>query len=92
MGYETHIPLHKLLIDAEQMVRAKRLLQTAVKLLPIISPRTLDQQDRLFNFSRFSGITSRAVSMTTQCGESPYNALQLLELGYGSKFTASSAI
>lgn len=63
--------------------RANRALQAAVKLLPSVSPRTLSQTDRQHSISLFAGITSRAVSVSLQCGDGPYKALQLLELGRG---------
>ena len=63
--------------------RANAVLRVAVNLLPTTSPRTLTQLDRQYNISKFAGITSQAVSVSVQCGESPYRALQLSELGNG---------
>ena len=63
--------------------RARPLLRTAVELLPIIGSRTLAQSDRQYNLSQFGGITSRAASISLECGEEPYEALQLLEIGRG---------
>ena len=67
----------------EDIHRAKSVLQTAVRLLPQISPRALKRGDQQYNISQFADITSRAVSLSLACGEDPLNALQLLELGRG---------
>jgi tetratricopeptide (TPR) repeat protein len=72
----------KLLIDRD-WDRAKKVLQIAVGLLPSTSPRNLKHLDRQYNISKFAGLTSRAASVSLQCGEKPYIALQLLELGNG---------
>src|SRR5204863_3203346 len=63
--------------------RAKNLLKTAVEFLPLVSPRTLKQSDQQHHISHVAGITSRAVSLSLQCRDKPYDALQLLELGRG---------
>ena len=77
----TYMPL-SVLISLDPY-KAKALLQEAVRLLPLLSPRFLKQTDQQHNISQFSGITSRAVSISLQCGDEPYEALQLLELGRG---------
>src|SRR5208282_3482412 len=63
--------------------RLKPLLQTAVELLPSISPRSLKQTDRQYNISQFANITSGAVSVFLECDDDTHNALRLLELGRG---------
>ena len=63
--------------------RAKAILKVAVDLLPTISPRILNQRDRQYNIAQFAGITCRAVSVSLQCGEKPFQALQVSELGNG---------
>jgi tetratricopeptide (TPR) repeat protein len=72
-----------LLIKQGVYDRAKPILQTAVRLLPMISPRVLKHSDRQYNISQFANITSRAVSLALLDGEDPYHSLQLLELGRG---------
>ena len=57
--------------------RAKSLLQTAVQLLPTVSPRTLTSGDQQYNIAQFAGITSRAASLSLECGEDAFKALQL---------------
>jgi tetratricopeptide (TPR) repeat protein len=71
------------LISQKDYNRAKYILQTAVRLLPIISPRALKRGDQQYNISRFANITSRAVSISLESAEDPYISLQLLELGRG---------
>ena len=63
--------------------RAKALLRTAVHLLSSISPRELERTDQQYKISQFFGITHTAVSLCVDCGEDPYTALQLLEIGRG---------
>ena len=70
----------RLLIDRDRP-RAKVFLENAVKLLPLLSPRTLQQSDQQYNVSSFSGLTSKATSLALDCGDSPYTALQLIETG-----------
>lgn len=67
----------------ENFARINSLLRTAVELFPSLSSRTLTQQDRQYNISKFAGIPSKAASASLQCGEHPYNAVQLLEIGRG---------
>ena len=72
-----------LLINQRCYKHAKPILEAAVRLLPIISSRTLKRSDQQYNISRFSNITSRAVSISLADADYPYNSLQLLELGRG---------
>ena len=62
---------------------AKPFLRAAIELMPFVSPRALHQSDKQRNISRFAGITAQAVSVFLECGDSPYDALQYLELGRG---------
>jgi len=64
-------------------VRAKHLLRIAVNLLPSVSDRVLNRRDQQYNISLFSGVASNAASVYLECGESPYEALSVLELGRG---------
>lgn len=63
--------------------RAHIILKKAVRLLPMFSSRALKLRDQQHNISLCSGITSMAVSIALQCGEAPYEALELSELGRG---------
>jgi len=72
-----------LLISQRCYTRAKSVLQAAVQLLPRVSPRQLKRSDQQYNISQFANLTSRAVSVSLQCGDEPYRALQLLEMGSG---------
>ena len=69
LGYDNH--------------RAKDILEMAIHLLPMVSPRELMRIDQQHHISRFAGIASTAASLSLDCGDDPYNALQLLELGRG---------
>ena len=72
-----------LLIIARDFSRAKPFLQAAVEMLPFVSPRSLKHVDRQKNIAPYDGITARAVAVALGCGETPYNAFQLLEVGRG---------
>jgi tetratricopeptide (TPR) repeat protein len=63
--------------------RAKPFLATAVRLLPLVSPRSLNRKDQQFNISQFANLTSLAASLHIAAGEDPYETLQLLEIGRG---------
>ena len=67
----------------ETLLRAKPLFRTAVELMPLISPRTLNRSDQQLVVSRFTGFTLRAVSLCLEGGDDPYEVLQLSELGRG---------
>jgi hypothetical protein len=71
-----------LLIDRDP-IRKKINLYSAVKLLPLVSPRTLAQNDQQYWLSQFTGLTAEATSLSLACGDTPYEALQILELGRG---------
>ena len=72
-----------LLISSKDYKRSKPILEQAVRLLLMISPRVLKRSDAEHNISQFSNITSRAVSISLEDAEDPYHSLQLLELGRG---------
>ncbi|RTE82290.1 hypothetical protein BHE90_003221 [Fusarium euwallaceae] len=57
------------------------LLQKAVELLPMVSPRSLDHVDKQHALSEFSGLASRAAASVLKHKNCPYDALRLLELG-----------
>ena len=72
-----------LLISHRMLKRAKGILETAVELLPQLSPRVLKRTDAQFNISPFANITARAVSLSLEDMDDPWKSLQLLELGRG---------
>ncbi|RYP40255.1 hypothetical protein DL767_001798 [Monosporascus sp. MG133] len=59
------------------------LLQEAVNLLPIISPRSLKHTDKQHMLADFAGLASMAAATALNSGKEAYHALQLLELGRG---------
>ena len=63
--------------------RSKSLLEAAVYLLPLMSPRALKWKDQQYNLRKVAGLTTKAVSLSLECNEEPYKALELLELGKG---------
>ena len=73
----------ELLISQRMLKRAKLILETAVRILPKISPRQLGRSDAQFNISQFVNLTARAVSLSLENKDDPYKALKLMELGRG---------
>lgn len=57
------------------------LLQRAVELIPLVSPRTLDHVDKQYALGELSGLASRAAAAVLNHRECAYYALKLLELG-----------
>lgn len=57
------------------------LLEKAVELLPMISPRSLDHVDKQYALGVFSGLASRAAASVLNYKKCPYDALKFLELG-----------
>jgi hypothetical protein len=72
--------------------RANTILHTAIQLLPTTSPRALNELDRQYQIAQFAGITSQAVSVSLQCGENPYRALQLSELGNWRRYSSKCVL
>jgi len=62
---------------------SSQLLQDAVKLLPLVSPRTLEHTDKQHMLGEFSGLASKAAAATLNAGKEAIHALELLELGRG---------
>ena len=62
---------------------ASSMLKLAIELLPRISPRTLNHSDRWTTLSNLTGLASAATAFALKNGDSPTQALQLLEKGRG---------
>ena len=63
--------------------RAMSIFRSAIQIFPTISPRSLNRSDQQHNIAEFTEITPHAVSLYLECGETPFTALQLSELGKG---------
>jgi hypothetical protein len=57
------------------------LLEGAVKILPIVSPRLLANNDKQHMLGQFSGLASMAAAICLEAGKDEHQALELLELG-----------
>ncbi|KAK7712431.1 hypothetical protein SLS64_004815 [Diaporthe eres] len=57
------------------------LLQSAVELIPLVSPRSLDHVDKQYALGELSGLASRAAAAVLNHSNCAYDALKLLELG-----------
>ncbi|KAH8723269.1 hypothetical protein GQ44DRAFT_620595, partial [Phaeosphaeriaceae sp. PMI808] len=60
---------------------ASSLLEGAVKLLPIVSPRLLANNNKQHMLGQFSGLASMAAAISLKAGKNEHQALELLELG-----------
>ncbi|KAF3809650.1 hypothetical protein GCG54_00012938 [Colletotrichum gloeosporioides] len=62
---------------------ASEILETAVSLLPSVSPRALKSSDQQNVLRKFPGLASLAAATALNAGKSPADALNLLESGRG---------
>ncbi|KJZ70854.1 hypothetical protein HIM_09768 [Hirsutella minnesotensis 3608] len=60
---------------------SSQLLEEAVKLLPTVSPRSLQNADKQQMLSDFAGLASMAAATALNAGKEAHHALELLELG-----------
>ncbi|KAK0717843.1 hypothetical protein B0T26DRAFT_812436 [Lasiosphaeria miniovina] len=56
---------------------------TAVSLIALLTPRSLDYSDKQYLLTEVSGLASEAAAIALMAGKSPYEAIRLLELGRG---------
>lgn len=66
---------------AEVWDEALEILEAAVQLLPVSSPRNLRNADKQNVLSKYAGLAALAASIALNAGKEPYHALELLELG-----------
>ena len=59
------------------------LMEAAVRLLPLVSPRSLKHADKELGLKIHNGLASRATAYALRAGRKPYDALKTLELGRG---------
>ncbi|KAK6495590.1 hypothetical protein TWF481_002638 [Arthrobotrys musiformis] len=59
------------------------LLDDAIRLLPLVSPRSLNHTDKQSMLPEFAGLASMAAAISLNAGRDVYRALQSLELGRG---------
>jgi tetratricopeptide (TPR) repeat protein len=62
---------------------SSRLLEDAVKLLPTVSPRSIQHTDKQHMLADFASIACSAAAIALNAKKEPYYALKLLELGRG---------
>ncbi|KAI3326476.1 CHAT domain-containing protein [Xylariaceae sp. AK1471] len=72
-------------IRAEQLdwEGSSHLLQQAVEILPVISPRWLKHTDKQHMLADFAGLASAAAATALNAGKDAHDALRFLELGRG---------
>lgn len=71
------------LIKKKMWEDASALLEGAIKLLPKLSPRSLQRGDQEFHLSSYTQIPAETLSIAFQAGEDAAHCLRLLELGRG---------
>ncbi|XP_044716527.1 uncharacterized protein HRG_10059 [Hirsutella rhossiliensis] len=62
---------------------SSQLLEEAARLLPTVSPRSLQNADKQHMLSDFAGLSSMAAATALNAGKEAHHALELLELGRG---------
>jgi hypothetical protein len=62
---------------------SSKFLRDAVKLLPAVSPRSLENTNKQHMLGEFTGLASMAAAIALKAGKEPHLALELLELGRG---------
>jgi len=70
-----------LLASQRNWEESSTFLQSAVKLLPLVSPRLLKNNDKQHILRQFAGLSSMATAISLNAGNDEYQALKLLELG-----------
>jgi hypothetical protein len=60
---------------------SSEILQGAVQLLPLVSPRLLNNNDKQHILGEFAGLASMAAAISLMAGKDEHCALELLELG-----------
>jgi hypothetical protein len=60
---------------------SSEILQGAVQLLPLVSPRLLNNNDKQHILGEFAGLASMAAAISLEAGKNEHCALELLELG-----------
>lgn len=70
-----------ILASQQRWKEASSLLEGAVQLLPIVSPRVLANDDKQHMLGQFSGLASMAAAISLEAGTDEQQALELLELG-----------
>ncbi|KAL1846316.1 hypothetical protein Daus18300_014299 [Diaporthe australafricana] len=73
----------EILTSRSNWKESHHLLEEAVKLLPSVTPRSLQHTDKQQMLARFMGLASTAAAVALNAGKSAYDALKLLELGRG---------
>jgi tetratricopeptide (TPR) repeat protein len=76
----------RMLARNRNWVDVSRIAETAVKLLPRVSPRALKQTDQQYMLGQFAGLATTAASAAVQAGMEASFAVELLELGRGVIF------
>jgi len=67
--------------SVKDLPRASSLLRIAIHLMPLATSRSLEREDQQHILGQLTGLVSLATSVLLEAGESPLEALRLLELG-----------
>ncbi|KAI1151405.1 CHAT domain-containing protein [Nemania diffusa] len=73
----------EILIAQGEWPKSASFLKAAVQLLPLVSPRALQNTDKQYRLGTYAGLTSNAAAASLNAGDGPIDALQLLEAGRG---------
>ena len=77
------IALVNLLAKAEKWSQAYLVASTAISLIPLITPRSLENEDKQHLLAEVVGFASDGAAVALMAGAPTYNAIEFLELGRG---------
>ncbi|KAI1361962.1 CHAT domain-containing protein [Xylaria arbuscula] len=69
--------------DASNWAEAHQAAVKALSLVQLLVPRYQERGDKQYHLSRVSGLASDAAAVSLNAGQSPYEAIRLLEQGWG---------
>jgi CHAT domain-containing protein len=72
-----------ILFEQSKWSEAYDVLEQAIKGLPLVSPRFLENTDKQDQLAEFEGLASMAAVAALNVGKTPHQALELLEMGRG---------
>ena len=69
--------------DADNWAEAHQAALKALSLVQLLVPRYQERADKQYHLSRIAGLASDAAAVSLNAGQSPYEAIRLLEQGRG---------
>ncbi|KAK8055360.1 hypothetical protein PG993_000587 [Apiospora rasikravindrae] len=99
---QSSAPMHKMLkpirailalyTHTEQWSEAYDIVKTAMSILPLVAPQSLDNSDKQDLLVEWERLPSDAAAVALNAGKTPYEAIRLLELGRGIMIGSSDDV